>query len=388
MKKRRKDSIFLKNHLHDGYIVHNFVYVITGLVLTSILILGFSLLGIAINLENNALILGIWSEYIDSDLITEFEDKNNIDIVVVNYDSNENLFQKLKQTQIDIFVPSDYFLTFLLNKNWVEKINYNKLALTRDDFLSEISFQIIQSKDNAETINYGVPYFWGYNSLVFKNQEVLSDVIDIVNLESIKSMDFMFDARITDKYKIGITDDRSFLIPMGLRKLGRNYIKSKSLKDVDEALDALTPYLKNWVITDDVDNYDKFITNQIDIAFNYSGWTNLMLVDEGLDVKQVFLNKSYLWIDFMVINNYSKKKNLAYKFLDFVFQKNNQLDNMREVGDLSVIKNAYNEALSKNIIDGQIDIIKKIRNKELDYPLVSSKSFEIIKRKYDEFRAK
>lgn len=373
----------------DSFQKINFKYFIIIFLLLLILIFGFTLLGISINLEKNSLIIGIWGEYINQKLLQEFEKKYGIKTTIINYNSNENLYQKLKQVKIDLFVPSDYFLDYMVDNNWIEELDFNKLNFNKTNYLQSINSIIERSDYNNKILKYGMPYFWGYNGLVFKNNKIYEDVLNIVGEDAIKDQSFLYNEEINNKYNIGIVDDQSFLIPIGMKKIGKNYIIPKNKNEIKNALNSLKDTIKSWIITDDVDNYEKFISDQIDISLTYSGWLNLLYTEENLNVKVVFLKQSYIWIDFFAINNFSEKKDLSYKFLDFIFKKNNQIENMKTIGDFSVNKDAFNFAINSNnsIINENVLILDKLETKELEYNLVSSKMFLDTKKIYDEFRS-
>ena len=51
-----------------------------------------------------------WGEYIDPELVQQFEDETNINVVYETFDSNEAMMTKIEQggTSYDVAMPSEY----------------------------------------------------------------------------------------------------------------------------------------------------------------------------------------------------------------------------------------------------------------------------------------
>ena len=70
-----------------------------------------------------------WGEYIDEELITQFEEETGI---LVNYqtaESNEALYSLLKSGagDYDVIVPSDYMISQLIEEDMLEKLDYDSI---------------------------------------------------------------------------------------------------------------------------------------------------------------------------------------------------------------------------------------------------------------------
>ena len=64
-----------------------------------------------------------WGEYIDTDLITEFEKATGIKVNYTTAESNEALYAKLAGANYDVIVPSDYMISQLIEDG---KLSYQK----------------------------------------------------------------------------------------------------------------------------------------------------------------------------------------------------------------------------------------------------------------------
>ena len=109
-----------------------------------------------------------WGEYIDEDLITQFEEETGI---LVNYqtaDSNETLYSLLKSggADYDVIVPSDYMISQLIEEDMLEELDYSRIpnyALISDRFKG-------LAYDPQE--RYTVPYAWGTVGIIYNETMV------------------------------------------------------------------------------------------------------------------------------------------------------------------------------------------------------------------------
>ena len=70
-----------------------------------------------------------WGEYLDLDLIEQFEQETGI---IVNYNtapSNEELYSQLQTGGVnyDVIVPSDYMIARLIEEDMLQKLDYSKV---------------------------------------------------------------------------------------------------------------------------------------------------------------------------------------------------------------------------------------------------------------------
>ena len=76
--------------------------------------------------EKQQLYLINWGNYVDPELIKEFEAETNIQVVYETFDSNDAMEAKLKQggTRYDIVFPSESSITKLVNQNLLQPLDH------------------------------------------------------------------------------------------------------------------------------------------------------------------------------------------------------------------------------------------------------------------------
>ncbi len=109
-----------------------------------------------------------WGEYIDEELITQFEEETGI---LVNYqtaESNEALYSLLKSGagDYDVIVPSDYMISQLIEEDMLEKLDYSSIPNFSliDDRFKNLPYD--------PTNEYTVPYTWGTVGIIYNTAMV------------------------------------------------------------------------------------------------------------------------------------------------------------------------------------------------------------------------
>ncbi len=79
--------------------------------------------------ENRVVNVCSWGEYIDEDLIYQFEDETGIKVNYQTAESNEALYSLLKTGagDYDVIVPSDYMIARLIEEGMLEELNYDNI---------------------------------------------------------------------------------------------------------------------------------------------------------------------------------------------------------------------------------------------------------------------
>jgi spermidine/putrescine transport system substrate-binding protein len=109
-----------------------------------------------------------WGEYIDTDLIDEFEEQTGIKVNYQTSESNESLYSLLKNggANYDVIVPSDYMISQLIEEDMLAELDYSKIPNFSkiDDRFKNLSYD----PENK----YTVPYSWGTLGIIYNTTMV------------------------------------------------------------------------------------------------------------------------------------------------------------------------------------------------------------------------
>lgn len=109
-----------------------------------------------------------WGEYIDEDLIEQFEQETGIAVNYQTVESNEVLYSLIKSgaADYDVIVPSDYMISLLIEEGLLEELDYSNIpnySLIGDQF-KNLSYD----PDDR----YTVPYAWGTIGIIYNTSMV------------------------------------------------------------------------------------------------------------------------------------------------------------------------------------------------------------------------
>ncbi|MHC9036764.1 ABC transporter substrate-binding protein, partial [Cobetia marina] len=150
--------------------------------------IGSLLLAGAAQAEDRKLYLFNWTQYMDPEIITAFEEAFDVEVVENYYNSLPEMLAKLNAggvSQYDIIVPSNYYVPRLINTGLVQKIDKAKVPN-----LANVDAQFKDPSFDPGA-NYTVPYQWGVTGLVY-NASTFKDAP--------KSWSLLFDPAVNASY--------------------------------------------------------------------------------------------------------------------------------------------------------------------------------------------
>ncbi len=120
-----------------------------------------------------------WGEYISDgsegtlDVNKEFEARYGITVNYTNFESNENMYNKLKSggTNYDIVIPSDYMIAKLVDEDMLSEINFDNIPNYK--YIQDKYKNLFYDPDNK----YSVPYTVGMVGLIY-NTKVVKEPVD------------------------------------------------------------------------------------------------------------------------------------------------------------------------------------------------------------------
>ena len=90
-----------------------------------------------------------WGEYIDEDVIGMFEDETGIKVVYDTFETNEDMYTKLKASgtnTYDVCIPSDYMIKRMIDEDMLEKIDFSNVQI-EPLFQDQVDFDTFSKSD-------------------------------------------------------------------------------------------------------------------------------------------------------------------------------------------------------------------------------------------------
>ena len=247
-----------------------------------------------------------WGEYIDEDLIDEFEEEYGIDVIYDTFDTNEAMYPKIEAdpSMYDVVCPSDYMIEKMIQNGLVQEIDWDQISNAEN-----IGEQYLKSCEGFDPGNkYAVPYTFGTVGILYNAELVDEDAV-------IDSWDVLWDE--TYKNQIIMQDSVRDAFMVSLARLGYS-INSTDEDELTEAMEELKiqSKLNKAYAIDEV--RDKMINGAAAIGVIYSG-EYLYCKEENEDLVYVLPKEgSNIWYDAWVITSGSENVENAHKWIDFL----------------------------------------------------------------------
>ena len=266
---------------------------------------------------SNSLVVYNWGEYIDPDVLDEFEEETGISIIYDEFETNEIMYPKVEAGAVvyDVICPSDYMVQKMIENDLLEPLDYDKIPN-----ISNIDPDHRKSAEQFDPGNrYCVPYCWGTVGILY-NKTMVDEPVD--------SWDILWDEKYKDE--ILMQDSVRDTFAVALKRLGYS-LNSTDSKELQEAADSLKEQ-KDLVQAYVVDQVrDKMIGNEAALGVIYSGEA-IYTQRENPNLEYVIPKEgSNVWIDGWVIPKNARHKENALKFLDFLCRPEIALKNFEYI---------------------------------------------------------
>lgn len=267
---------------------------------------------------NDTLTVYNWGEYIDPELIQQFEEETGIKVIYETFDSNEAMMVKIDQggTAYDIAIPSEYAIERMKENDALIPLDHSKLPNLKniDERFLDLSF------DPGN--KYSVPYFWGTVGIVY-NPTMLEEGRTFTSWDDLWAPDL--------RNQILLVDGAREVIGFGLNSLNYslNDRNKAHLQEAKEKLVKLQPNIKA-IVGDEIKML--MVNEEAPIGVVWSGdAADMMWENENLDYA-VPMEGSNLWFDNMVIPKTAKNIDGAHKFINFMLEAEVAAQNADYVG--------------------------------------------------------
>ncbi len=263
-----------------------------------------------------------WSDYIDPDLIQEFEREFGIKVNYDIYDSSEIVDTKLLtgHSGYDIVVHSASFSARLIPIGVYQSVDYERLQ----------NWHHIDSGLLAKIRRYfgediaGVPYMWGTTGFAYNRDMILKRMPDA----PLDSAAMLFDPTVVSRFAdcgVSLLDDPTSVIPIAMLYLGlpANSVEPEHLARAEELLKAVRPYIKYFSSTKMLLDLP---SREVCLAMAWSGDYAVAITraaEAGVDIDLGYTipkEGAIDWYDVMYIPADAPHPNNAYLFLDFMLR--------------------------------------------------------------------
>jgi spermidine/putrescine transport system substrate-binding protein len=313
-----------------------------GLKITLLILLisAISFTAIGCNDDKPTLNVYNWGDYIDPDVIKDFEEEFNVKVNYNTFATNEDMYVSIAKggTSYDVAFPSDYMIERMINEGLLAEINKDNIPNMKN--IGEEYLDLDFDPGNK----YSVPYMWGTLGIIY-NKTMVDDVVD--------SWDILWN----EKYKgqILMLDSQRDSIGVSLKRLGYS-MNTRDMNELEEAKNELIKQkpLVYAYVGDDVKQL--MVAEEAALAVVWAG-DAVAMIRENENLEYVYPKEgTNIWFDNMVIPKNAKNKELAEEFINFLNRPDIAARNVEYIG------------YSTPNVEAQKLLPEEIRNSQVAYP--------------------
>ena len=255
-----------------------------------------------------------WSDYIAPDVLESFEKALGVKVVIDTFDSNEAMYAKLKAggTGYDIIMPSSYQVSTMARESMIDKLDHSKMPNVKKNFDASFAEQILDP-----TFTYSVPYAVTYTGFAYRKDKIPEGA-------DVESWSILANPAL--KGRVSLLDDIREVVGAGLMSLGYS-VNSESAKEIDAAVAQVLKWRAN-VRKFDAESYKTEVPGGATwLGQGYStDVTQVIVGDEESgapardDVGFALPKEGFsIAFDEMVIAKNAPRKDLAYAFINYIY---------------------------------------------------------------------
>lgn len=251
-----------------------------------------------------------WGEYISDgaedtlDVNKEFEKETGIKVNYTTYDSNENMYNKIKGggANYDIIIPSDYMIERMIDENLLEKINFDNIPNYKN-IMPKYKGLYFDPKNE-----YSVPYNVGMVGLVY-NTKMVEGTPD--------SWSIMWDEKYKGQVLMFNNSRDAFGIAQFLLGIDVNTTSEQDWKKAYQKLKEQKPVVQSYVM-DDV--FNKMEGGEAAIAAYYAG-DCIGMAENNPDLAFVYPKEgTNIFVDSICIPKGCQNKDAAELYINFLLR--------------------------------------------------------------------
>ena len=268
----------------------------------------------------NILYVYSWGDYINEDVLKQFEEETGIHVVLDEYDTNESMYPRIAEgaEAYDVLCPSDYMINKLIHNGLLQPLDFGNIPnanvyIDRDFY------------DQAKTFDregkYTVPYCWGTVGIVY-NKELVKEPVD--------SWSILWKDEYRDEILMQNSARDSLMIALKLMGKSMNTTDAEELEKAKDMLIAQKPLVQAYGV-DDI--RDKLVSEEAAMGVTFSGEAiKMMRKNPNLAFQIAPKEGTNVWIDGWVIPKNARHVENAHRFIDFMCRPDIAAENFRSLG--------------------------------------------------------
>lgn len=287
----------------------------------SVIVTAIGITSVVCNMESKEVLhVYTWSDYIDPELVAEFETEHNCKVSIDTFADNESMLAKLMSgaSGYDVVFPSSYIVPVMVRNGLVAKLSLDKLPTMFKNIDNKFSKHF-----HKDMLKYSIPYAFSVTGIAYRKDRVPADKIKY-SWDDLKNP-------ILGR-RVSLLRDVREMIGIGLRMNGCS-VNSLNESELARSLRYIIG-LKQYASKLDNEMYrTAIVSGELNACIGYnSDVLQIMYDSDGKNIGFYIPNEgsTCCW-DEMVILSKSTKKELSHAFIDFLYDGKRAARNMKYI---------------------------------------------------------
>ncbi len=260
---------------------------------------------------DNTLVMLTWPDYMDPTLLDKFRRQHGIQVKEVFFNSDDDRDKVIAATNgagFDVMIVNGGMLSSYREQQWLAAIPKPRPKHLRRRYAR-------YDEAFPEGINYAVPVLWGTLGIAYR-----SDLLPL----GIARWSELFNPAPNLQGKVSLSNTSREVVGMALKSLGYSSSSSEPehLNEVAELLHEQNPHVYQYDYLS-LDPNSGLLSGEVSAGMAYSG-DAINMQDHNPHVRFVLPQEgAEIWVDYLVVFSASLKKDLAWKFINFLNEPRN-----------------------------------------------------------------
>ncbi len=298
-----------------------------------------------------------YSEYIDPEVLTIFEERYGVKVVYDEFEAAEEAWAKLKAGGggYDLIIIAHSYVRLAIERGLVQPLN--KELIPNLKYLDTV----VASHPADPNQDYAVPYMWGTTGIAYVKTcvqdppETWAEFFDPATLEPYKGRVSML-SELTEVIEAG-------MIALGIDPTVRENWNEDTMERVVGLVSRVKPYLAGFY---GASQYIPALVNEeLCLA---QAWNGDVMIAAEENPNVGFINPrdgAIYWVDFMLIPRDAENVEDAHRFINFLLEPEIAARNAKAVWYAPSIKKELLEGYAEETGDEEL---KQLLNDPLVYP--------------------
>ena len=261
-----------------------------------------------------------WGEYIDKQVITNFQKEFGVKVNYSLFSSNEEMYTKLQSgVSYDVIIPSDYMIERLINEDRLQPLDKAVVDGVLDSLTDGVR-NLSYDPDNT----YSLPYLWQNVGILYDTTKIDPETVEE------KGWSIFLDPEYSGHAYMYDSERDAFMVAFKALGYSANTENADEIQAAYDWLREMDKAIHPSYVTDEV--IDSMINGEKWMALVYSG-DAAYIISENEDMAYCAPKEGTNFaVDAMVIPANASNPELANKFIEYVLQYDNALMISEEVG--------------------------------------------------------